>query len=356
MLKIAALTFLLTGYCISPASAANVSGPWQVAGTPRVIAQPIVFTNAGATLHGTLYRPEQLGPVPAVVALHGASNGSAADPVYDHLREGLPGMGVAVLVFDRRGSGHSTGSLSNIDYQTLADDGIAGARAIAKLPFIDARRIGYWGLSQGGWLAILAAGRDQQTDFVISVSAPLVTPEQQMEFAMSNRLTVLGYSQADVDAMLAARRAWAGYLRGDVPRSDAVRSLAAIDQKPWFPLMYMPSAATLTVNPSMSSVRKEIDLDMLAAVKRVRVPVLFIFGGADPWIPVAQTVARLRRLELTQTNLQDAVIANASHEMMFVRNERMAITATAAPQAPAYFMLMASWLRAMLESPSATPR
>jgi hypothetical protein len=95
---------------------------------------------------------------------------------------------------------------------------------------------------------------------------------------------------------------------------------------------------------------------MLAAVKRVRVPVLFIFGGADPWIPVAQTVARLRRLEPTQTNLQDAVIANASHEMMFVRNERMAITATAAPQAPAYFMLMASWLREVLESPSATPR
>ena len=54
-------------------------------------------------------------------------------------------MGVAVLVYDRRGSGDSTGTLNGIDYKTLADDAIAGQSGLAKLPRIDAKRIGFWG-------------------------------------------------------------------------------------------------------------------------------------------------------------------------------------------------------------------
>jgi dipeptidyl aminopeptidase/acylaminoacyl peptidase len=66
-------------------------------------------------------------------------------------------MGVSVLVYDRRGTGASSGSLKNIDYGTLADDAIAGQRALGDLPRIDRKRIGFWGFSQGGWLALLAA-------------------------------------------------------------------------------------------------------------------------------------------------------------------------------------------------------
>jgi pimeloyl-ACP methyl ester carboxylesterase len=228
----------------------------------------------------------------------------------------------------------------------LAGDGIAGARAIAKLPQIDASRIGYWGLSQGGWLAIFAAERDPKAAFVVSVSAPLVTPETQMEFAMANRLRVLGYPDSDVTSMLAARKAWIGYLRGTVPRSTAAAALGAIDRKPWFDLMYLPSAAQLSANPSA---RKDLDDDPLAAIENVRVPVLFIYGGADLWIPVAATVERLGTLVRTHPNVAYAVVANASHEMMFVSHQTMATDVKSlqsdAPQAPAYFMLLASWLR-----------
>ncbi len=322
------------------------SDSWHVPATPRVVSESVVFQNAGATLHGTLYRPDVAGAVPAVVAFHGASNGRANDALYEHLREGLPAMGVAVLIFDRRGSGRSTGSLANIDYQTLADDGIAGARAIARLPSIDPKRIGYWGISQGGWLATLAGGRDRHADFVISISAPLTSPEQQMEFAMSNRLEILGYSQADVGAMMAARKAWTAYLRGRGTQQQAVDALSAIAKKPWFDLMYLPSPAELT-KTSSTSWRKKMDVNMFGALDDVRVPVLCIYGGADPWIPVQETIARLHVLEKTRTNVSDAVIAHASHEMAFVPKERMEVGA-AKPEAPAYFMVLASWLERVL--------
>ncbi len=338
--------------------AARAAQSWGTPGVPATLTQSVLFSNEGATFRGTLYRPEIAGTVPAVVVLHAAEVGRGGAALYDHLREGLPAMGVAVLVFDRRGSGSSTGSLRNVSYETLADDGIAGARAIARLPSIDPKRIGYWGLSQGGWLAVFAAERDPDAAFAISVSAPLVTPEAQMEFAMSNRLRVNGYSDADVAAMLAARKAWTGYLRGDVPRAAAVTALSEIDGKPWFDLMYMPSARDLTTNPATSSWRKQMDDDPLAAVQRVRAPVLFIYGGSDPWIPVATTIERLKVLAKQHSNVEYAIVARADHDMRYVERETMDVSPAAlqrdVPGAPAYFMLFSSWLARQLSRTSST--
>ena len=112
---------------------------------------------------------------------------------------------MAVPLFDRRGNGGSSGS-ENVPYQTLADDGISAAQALRAMRQIDPRRVGYWGISQGGWLATFAAVRDRKAAFAIAVSAPLTTPESQMEFADANRLDVLHYSQSDISDMLGARK------------------------------------------------------------------------------------------------------------------------------------------------------
>lgn len=114
-----------------------------------------------------------------MVVFHGASEPLASMPLYRHLSDGLPQLGMAVLLYDRRGNGTSTGS-ENVPYQTLADDGIAGAKVLRAMPRIDPKRVGYWGISQGGWLAAFAAVRDPNAAFAVAVSAPLTTPESQI--------------------------------------------------------------------------------------------------------------------------------------------------------------------------------
>jgi dienelactone hydrolase len=73
-----------------------------------------------------------------------------------------------------------------------------------------------------------------------------------------------------------------------------------------------------------------------------------LYGGADPWIPVGQSIKQTESLSKQQQNIRSVVIAHANHEMMFQASETMAFDAKSAsenaPQAPAYFMLMASWL------------
>jgi uncharacterized protein len=212
---------------------ARTSESWHVEGDPKAIAQEVQFTNGDAHLVGTLYLPEHGDHLPAVVALHGASDATRDAALYRHLREGLPAIGVAVLIYDRRGSGASSGTLKGIDYATLADDAIAAQAALAKVRRIDSAKIGFWGLSQGGWLAVLATERNKNAAFAISVSAPLTTPERQMEFATTNLLTVVrGYSPKDVEQMLETRKAWVGYLNGATPRTVAVDALQRAETQP----------------------------------------------------------------------------------------------------------------------------
>jgi pimeloyl-ACP methyl ester carboxylesterase len=325
----------------------NVSDLWHVAGT-KIVSQEVQFSNGQAHLAGTVYLPETGDHLAGVVVLHHAGLATREAALYRHLKEGLPALGFAVLVFDRRGSGQSSGDFRSADFETLADDAIAGQRALAKIPRIDQTRIGFWGLSQGGWLAVLAAGRNTDSAFAVAVSAPLVTANEQMQFATSNLLAVRGYSESDVREMLDARKAWIGYLHGANSRDVAVAALRKSESKPWFDLAYLPKASEVTTDPEHDVSRKRLDDDPLAAVLKVKVPVLFLYGDSDPWVPAARSVERLRSLFSQHPNIDYAVVADANHEMMFPVHDQMEAdvnaTRKAAPEAPTYFMILGSWL------------
>jgi uncharacterized protein len=105
-----------------------------------------------------------------------------------------------------------------------------------------------------------------------------------MEFATTNLLTVRGYSGEDVHQMLETRKAWTGYLRGATSRAGAVEALRKAEAQRWFNLAFMPKASQLTTDRAHNSWRKEMDYDPVAVVRRPKAPLLFIYGGSDPWI------------------------------------------------------------------------
>jgi pimeloyl-ACP methyl ester carboxylesterase len=359
VLAVVALLCLQSGASAVPATPADGSHgfaagaayaadqPWTAQGDPAIVQKVVHFDNGDVHLTGTLFMPAAGDHLAAVVVLHPAEQPTRAYALYRHLTEGLPAMRMAVLVYDRRGSGQSSGNFASAGYEALADDAIAGAHAIAHEPRIDHSHIGYWGLSQGGWLSVVAAARDPKAAFAVSVSAPLVTASEQMHFANRNELYLHGAPSADMAAATRARDAWEGYLRGKGSRGEALAALGAIENKPWFPLTFMPRPADMGP-PQASGYRLEMDQDPSLAVARVKAPMLFIFGGTDPWIPVALSVERLRRLAAARGDMEIRVIAGANHEMELGTRETMAFDKTTmlteAPNAPAYFTALASWL------------
>lgn len=338
-----------TVFCGSPTlarTADQVALPWSAAVAPPEKIE-VAFNNAGAQLRGTLILPPGQARSPVVVVYHSASDALEAAPLYRHLVEMLPTLGIGVFTFDRRGSGRSSGPSAAGSFVTLADDGIAARRALAALPGVDPRAIGYWGLSQGGWLAALAAQRDPDCAFAISVSAPMVTADVQMRFAVANILRIRGFDQEAIDQAVGARLAVDDFMRGRIDRESAQRIVTTASAQPWFRFTYMgPTFA----DPASSNWAREIANDPLKALRDTNKPVLVIYGSTDPWVPVSISVERIQDLMRTRRNVELRIIAGADHAMMSsatpleqVDPER---TASQAPEAPEYFGVMAQWLTA----------
>jgi uncharacterized protein len=327
--------------------AAGKSSTWSAAPTTLIVAVEEKFSNGPAQLSGTLYLPANVANVPAVVAFHSAASATRDLALYRHLKEMLPPLGLAVFVYDRRGSGRSGGTPAHGDYESLADDGIAAVRMLAKDPRIDPKRIGFWGLSQGGWLSLLAASRYPDTAFVLSVSGPMTTPDAQMNFAVANILRIKGFPQSEIDTALAARKAVDDLARGRLDRETAQARLDAALKRPWFDLIYLDKTLS---DASVSNWARVIRHDPLEWLEAVKAPTLILYGADDPWVPVSASVQALAASAAQHPNVTVAVVAGADHDM----NQSTPIEAQIDPEklgdqrpdSPEYFALIASWLTA----------
>src|ERR1700674_252315 len=168
-----------------PARIAQIDSPTPapVEASPAQRSDPVSFQDGRVTLVGTLYLPAGAGRHPAVVSFHAANGGTREFHAYRHLATALPSAGFAVLLFDRRGSGGSSGDFNAATFEDLAADGIAGVLFLKSRPEIDPARVGVWGVSQGGWLGPLAATMSPDVAFVVSVSGPGVSPARQMDYS-----------------------------------------------------------------------------------------------------------------------------------------------------------------------------
>src|SRR6478736_6612483 len=121
------------------------------------------FAGAGAQLAGRLILPKGKSKVPIVILIHGSEHDSARE-IYALQRQ-FPSEGIGAFVYDKRGTGASTGRYTQ-DYLLLAEDAIAAVHEAKRLARGRAGRIGYQAGSQGGWVAPLAA-KIQPVDFII---------------------------------------------------------------------------------------------------------------------------------------------------------------------------------------------
>ncbi|WP_158628763.1 alpha/beta hydrolase family protein [Dyella choica] len=326
---------------------ASETTPWHQDDPAKIATREISFVSHGTRLVGTLSYPERNGVLPAIVVTHAAEAPTRDFGLYRHLEQDLPRLGYATFVYDRRGSGASAGNLEDTDYQLLADDAVAAQKAIAGDSHVNPHAIGFWGLSQGGWLAVLAASRSPDAAFAVSVSAPLQTPAQQMAFAVSNILKTKGYDDDSIRKAIDTRYAVENYLRGKVSTADAQAALDKAKNQPWFADIFM--GPTVSGHPEQSRWRKEMDYDPISPLAALKVPVLVLFGSDDPWVPVQDSLQGLANLKPSHPNIDVHVIAGADHMMMPPpRTNPMAYDPKTlkaqAPATPAYFLTLADWL------------
>ena len=297
--------------------------------------EEVAFFNQGLKFSGTLYRPDGNRPSPAVVVVHPASAGQRIDPFYDHLKPELPKHGLAVLVFDRRGSGASEGNFETADFEDLAGDAIAAVEYLQSRPEIDRAKIGLHGTSQGGWIAPIVAARKTDGAFLIAVSACGVTPADQMDYGVEFHMKQDGFDRSIIENALELRKLVNEYFRGHVKRKNVATKLSRVESEPWFEKAYLYPGSELPADITQSKWYHEMDYEPLSVWKRVHQPTLFLFAEVDEWVPIEPSMVNYK---MATTHLQDVTFSQIPGTDHLMRN-------AAGQTSQEYCDILLGWLR-----------
>src|SRR5688572_10197781 len=179
--------------------------PGAFAARVPIREEEVTFKNGDVTLAGTLLLPAATPSSkvkrPALVFVHGS--GEQWREMYWGLGYLYAARGFAVLAYDKRGVGKSTGNWRESSFQNLADDAVAGAKFLQARTDIAANQIGFWGQSQGGWIAPLAASRFPEAAFAVALSGGGLSPADTELFDSEFELTKAGYTADEVKEALA---------------------------------------------------------------------------------------------------------------------------------------------------------
>ena len=279
-------------------------------------------------------------PQALVVLVFGSGQDSAV--TFNYVQHLLPTYGIAVFVYDKRGTGRSTGRFT-VDFSELADDAIAAvaqARKLLAMPNVpgrpDGRKPGRLDrAARGEPLAgrlrrrVLRA-RDQSAGGRSRGSARRAARE-----ALRRQRDREG-PRADVDhrphhvVPLHRRPGRSAQVQGRARR----REVAARGRR----RLHRTAAALAgrAVHELRSALGFDaiLDYDAQAALRRVRTPMLWIVAGKDTEAPPVPTLEFLRTLQAEPTQLDIAVFPNADHGI--IEDDR---------QSAGYHDLLAAWIR-----------
>jgi hypothetical protein len=150
--------------------------------------EEVMFVNRadGVILAGTLTLPRTQGPFPAVVLLHGSAPFDRDCSFVGHKfflvwADHLTRQGIAVLRFDKRSAGKSTGNYDTATVEDFAADGLAAVEYLKNRKEVNIQQIGLIGHSEGGMTAPLAASKSKDVAFIIMMAGPCVNWEEMMD-------------------------------------------------------------------------------------------------------------------------------------------------------------------------------
>lgn len=140
--------------------------------------EAITLENEGQRLFGVLHRPLVADPCPAVLFCHGlAGHKTGRYRIYVDLAEALTAQGIAVFRVDFRGSGDSEGAFGDMTLAGEVSDALLSLSWLKNASGIDPKRVGIFGRSLGGAVAVITAAEFQEAKS-LALWAPIFSGDQ----------------------------------------------------------------------------------------------------------------------------------------------------------------------------------
>ena len=167
--------------------------------------EDITFTNdkGGHSLAGTLTLPKKDGVYPAVILITGSGPQNRDEELLGHkpflvLSDYLTRNGIAVLRFDDRGIGASTGDFKTATSADFATDVEAGVAYLLTRKEIDKKKIGLIGHSEGGIIAPMVAARTKDVSFIVLMAGTGIPGDQLLLLQSTLIGRAAGVSEEDL--------------------------------------------------------------------------------------------------------------------------------------------------------------
>ena len=286
--------------------------------TPPYREENVTLDNqvANARLAGMLTVPAGPGPFPAVVLLSDTGSQDRNGTVGDFgplgwLADYLTRRGVAVLRFDDRGVGESTGSAASTT-AALVSDAQAALSFLHTRPELDQKHVGLIGHGEGGNVALLAAAQLQAPAFVVAL-APYGLPGA--EIALQRQEIALANFQAVPDQLAAAlkrQQSMIDVIRQTINNSQARTIVANIMRKD-NPVLDEATVQARAAEMVSASYRSFLSFEPTNGIAAVTCPVLLLYGSADQTLNVDANLAALTKALKTDKAITARKLPGVNH-------------------------------------------
>lgn len=345
--------------CVAGAADVQLaSGTWTQWPKIALRERDSAFESAASRLAGRLIEPADADRRrPLVVMVHGSERTPALGSVYAYA---LAAQGMRVFVYDKRGTGASEGEYTQ-NFELLADDAaaaLAHARTVAEGRF---GRAGYFGGSQGGWVAPLAATRSR-ADFVAVGFGLVVSPIEEDREQMRAEARAAGLGPEALAWIDALSKATATLLLSHFERGfDALEKIRRDPAtRRWIDRIHGEhSGDMLRIGDAelrrigrarFDNLELIWDYDAVGALRRLDVPLLWVLAEQDREAPIERTRELLLSLAAEGKAIDVHLFPDTDHGMVeFTQDADGSRKVTRITDG--YLRLLGDWMRGSLAPP-----
>lgn len=339
------LSLVLLLVLLGPVGSAKAEASWT--------AETVTFASGPFKIVGELRLPEGEGRHPLVIMVHG--DGPATRAYFAKLKETILGAGYATLIWDKPGSGQSTGELSQArrlaERASILVDAVKSMRGHRA---IDPDRIGFWGVSQAGYVMPLALERTDAVKFMIVVGGPGENGIDQTAYLIRRQLMFAGVPEDRARQMeahfqgLYAARTFEEYIGHARPLyDDPVQRKLGFVSALWEKSDWKPRSSD-----------EEAFFDPMGIVARTAISVLAFFGERDTQVDPVQGAEAYRKAlaEAGDPSSRVEIVPGADHDLVMSETGSMAersgrSRADWQKYSPDYLAILESWLRDLRPGP-----
>lgn len=269
--------------------------------------------------------PSESGMFPIVVILHGgSSNVKAHRSTSTYYAMRFVKNGIAALIFDKRGTGDSGGNVNESVFDDYVSDAIEAVKFLKQLDTINIQQVGIFGPSQGGRIGALAAARNNEIDFVVSISGPLVSLADLCYHSSMYYLYFIGITDSIkniVDPL------WQNHYNlveeGDI---EGLKELDAMIEKYYNKVdtIFLPQKSEeLNDLGDFQPMYNSMTRDYISELSNIKVPWLSIYADFDDAVPVDASIKILKeQMEIGgNKDYEVKVIPNVNHMFRDIETE-----------------------------------